>query len=415
MHTSRLLGLATVGIAGAAALVFLGYRAGRHNDALIAPSVASPTSAPTKTAPPAKAVDPVLTYAPPAPSDAANAPKSREDLITFLRVKLSQAGSPDEVKAFLANLAKTDPMLAVDLAQTVARNDTERAALVAGAVQSWAAKDPQSAWDWTLLQSHRLDSAGETPLISVVLAAAAAKDPAAAVVLAESALKKTRNPNDINPSEIATATVQALLESNHTDIAERTVEQWAKGPLKDDLGNAPYETVALKLAEVSPTAATSWLQSLPPSDARNFALATAAAAWAATDPKAALDWASSLTPNAGRDEAMQRAFNRWVSQDKVTAAQWLGEHESDPSTDRMISNFATDSPIGQSNPRLALEWVELISDPTLRVQSLQEVVRSWAETDVNAATRYVSENKKLTDQEKQRLIQSLSNRPQNPG
>jgi hypothetical protein len=342
-------------------------------------------------------------------------PKEREALLANLRSRLAAGNSVDQIRTSLANLAKTDPALALDVAQVIGRNDVERARLVASVVQVWAQGNPQAAWDWTLQQAHRLDAAGEDSLVSVVLTQVAAADPQRAVEFTEAAMRNRNLLIDISLNEVAHAAVEALLKNDHTDVAERAVEQWVRGPGGTELGNAPFEAVAIKLAQTSPTAAASWLLSLPSSESRNFALATVAANWATTDPKASLDWANSLTSGAGREEAMQRAFNRWVAEDKVSAAQWLGEHEADPATDHMIASFVTDSPVSTSNPQVAMEWVDLISDPALRVQSLQQVARAWAEQNPAAATQYVQQNKKLTPEEKKRIVESLRNLSSSPG
>lgn len=158
---------------------------------------------------------------------------------------------------------------------------------------------------------------------------------------------------------------------------------------EDPRGNAPYEEFAEELAKDSLPDALAWLRAMPPSEGRNYALGTMAATWAKSDPKAAMEWAQGLETEDDRTGAMQRVFSRWCDSDASAATQWLGDHESDPSADRLIVDFIANSTLFESNPRLSAQWAAALSDPGLRARTLSTALAQWSRLDPDAAADFI--------------------------
>lgn len=231
----------------------------------------------------------------------------------------------------------------------------------------------------------------------------AAEDPHVAVAAGEEAAHMGYS----DVPGLLQAVTESLLKANQAEVASQAVNSWATGPLHGAMSNAIFEEVSAHLAQNSLPAGLQWLQTFPVSEERNYALGSLAASWAASDPQAAMAWAMGLSPADGRADAMQRVFNRWSGQDTATAAQWLGAHASDPAADQLIVEMVGDSPLLQSNPRLAATWVESISDAELRQRYFASVILPWGREDASAAIHYLTTDSLLPNDQKEQFLQAL--------
>jgi hypothetical protein len=331
-------------------------------------------------------------------------------LLKSLREKL--ATSRDDVLAALAEIAKTRPALAIDLAQSLGRTPEEKSQWVTNLTQQWAEQSPQAAWDWLkALPGKRMQELGDGDLAPVVLGAMAAKDPKMVLANVDTLLRSG------NPSEAVSTSVavhfglDALVANGQTDLAKQAVDGWAKDPAKLNLEAAAYESVAMALAEKEPAATAEWLQSLPKNEERNAAFATMAAVWGDKDPAAALKWAEQLPPNEGRSEAIGRAVSDLAEKYPNEITTWVGDYLAKappgPESDSLVARVINYSSAAKKNPQVALQWLDLINDPQQRIQQEETVSLRWARKDKNAALTHVQNSPTFSPQQKATLIQRI--------
>jgi hypothetical protein len=319
--------------------------------------------------------------------------------------------SADEARALLSEIAGTNPLLALDLAQTAGRTAEEKYLLATSVLRLWGQKNFPAAFHWVLQQDNRLDLSGELPLTAVVMDEAALSDPLTVVSSIDALLLRSGSPSPgIEPAALASTAVESLLKAGQNDVAKVAIEQWANGPAANKLDNSAFERMALRLAESSPQEAGAWLLSLPAGEARNYAVSTLAATWTEKDAAGAAAWAAQLDPPNGRLNALQRVLTRWADRDPVATVQWLGKNETDSAMDPLIANLLNESTLPLIHPEVAAQWAELITEPNLRAQTLENVIVAWACQDGSAALRQTNESTLFSPEQKRRLIEKLQSK-----
>jgi hypothetical protein len=333
---------------------------------------------------------------------------SEEEILAILQQKMDSS-LHDEVRALLEFLARTRPLMALDLAQKAGRTDAERYTLCFAVLQVWSRNDPKQAWNWTLQNFRQLDLAGQPSLRSCVLDQVAGINPPWVITLVAEALEQGGVPLNSGEASTAQLALQAMDKAGNSTLERPAIEAWSRGPGYDQIDRAAFEEVAAPWAQHSPAEAAAWLRTLPPSSERNAALAVVAENWATSDPKAAMDWSNGLSAGDDRQNALQKAFSQWERADMLAAAQWLGQQPADPVTDHMIANLVGDPRVTQADPPSALMLAESVSDPRLRGQSLDAVLRTWGRKDPAAAEKYVMESTQLSSAQKEQILQRLHN------
>ncbi len=331
------------------------------------------------------------------------------ELLGLLRGK--GRGSANDFSAALAEIAKTRPGLAIDLALALGPTEEEKSAWATDIMKKWAGRDPQSAWQWLQDQADRMDQRTDGSLTGVIFNAMAAHDPQM-LLAAMNALFSPSNRRGPFAAESAVQTgLQALVESGQVDLARQAIEGWANSSLKPDISASAYETVAIAMGKTAPDAAGAWLKSLPATDALISALAGFAANWSQRDPVAALTWAETLTPQQDQSVAINRIFGDWAQRNAGAAGEWLGDSLSHPSsgdeTDTQIEALINRSSAVQGTPALALQWAGLISDPSTRETTEDNLLAQWTRSDFAAATDYIKSNPAIAPEQKQALIQKI--------
>jgi hypothetical protein len=207
--------------------------------------------------------------------------------------------------------------------------------------------------------------------------------------------------------------LQALIGNGHLDLARQAFDAWARDPLKPDLGEGAYATVAKAMAQTAPQDAGTWLRSLPVSDDRNNAMSSLASVWAEQQPITALNWAATLSPQEGQQAAINRTLSDSVERNPTEVTQWLSDYLShapaDANTDTMIQTVISNSPLIQNDPSLALQWTALISDPQLKQAAEERSILQWGSQNSAAAINYVQSSPTIPPNRKPALIQQIQN------
>lgn len=221
---------------------------------------------------------------------------SRRELLDALAGILARGTTVDEVIAILDAMAEERPAQTLDLARDVGRSGPEAAQLMAALAVAWTRRNPAAAWAWAEENSDRLTPEGQTPLTCAVAAEIARRHPEGAVALADALLDhatETRARADC--AAIVHAVLAELVSAGHADLAQATLDRWAREPAVSELHGDDFELLAETRDSTSTPAFAEWLAALPASAARDEALVRLARPWAERDPTAAAAWVAQLS------------------------------------------------------------------------------------------------------------------------
>lgn len=201
----------------------------------------------------------------------------------------------------------------------------------------------------------------------------------------------------------------------------------------DDQARA-YGEIASKWASTDFAAAESWIQSLP-AESRDRAMSQAIESLAATDPQGAAAKVASIPVGRDRDNAIEDVAGAWARKDPAGAAAWLVQQETADPEDAIrgvISSwtaqdsgaaltFIQQQPAGElrdeatttyiwsnrgASPQETIQLAETISDEGSRSRTVGMTAMRWMQEDKEAATAYIQQSTVLSDEAKQRLIES---------
>ena len=250
----------------------------------------------------------------------------------------------------------------------------------------WAKLDPEAALAW----ANGLEGRDKSGALSSVISEMASKDPTKA------------------------AQVAATLEG-------------------DDQARACGE-IAGKWASTDFAAAESWIQSLP-AEARDRAMSQALQSMAATDPEGAAAKVAGIPVGRDRERAIEDIAGSWARKDPASAAAWVIQQQQEDPEDAIRSVISTwagqdsaatlafiqQQPAGEmrddatstyiwsnrgADPQETIKLAESISDEGSRNRTVGMAAMRWMQEDKEAATAYIQQSTALSDEAKQRLIES---------
>ena len=205
---------------------------------------------------------------------------------------------------------------------------------------------------------------------------------------------------------------EALCKFGAGDAARTALDHWLETLDPQQFEQLPLKSVTLFLAKKSPDQAAEWLGSIPQSKKRDAAMEALGSEWLNHDPAEAMEWAVQLDESAAPGTA-RNTFSDWCGLDQRSAMEWLSAYLANPvgpnsTADQMIATAIRSSTIRQTEPAAAMQWAEAISDPALRLKSIEQIVRTWNRTNSPAALRYVSETRTLIPEEKRAVLNALN-------
>lgn len=201
----------------------------------------------------------------------------------------------------------------------------------------------------------------------------------------------------------------------------------------DDQARA-YGEIAGKWASTDFAAAEAWIQSLP-AESRDRAMSQAIESLAATDPQGAAAKVASIPVGRDRDRAIEDVAESWARKDPAGAAAWVMQQETEDPDDAIrgvISSwtaqdsgaalaFIQQQPAGElrdeatttyiwsnrgASPQETIQLAETISDEGSRSRTIGMTAMRWMQEDKDAATAYIQQSTVLSDEAKQRIIES---------
>ena len=136
-------------------------------------------------------------------------------------------------------------------------------------------------------------------------------------------------------------------------------------------------------ADAPATAATDWVESLPPGsfDAAASVLLDRAAAQARLikDPQGAATWLLSRANDETRSGHLESIVSVWVQEAPNACGEWLRRQPVGPQANAAFETFALR--ITREDPASAWHWAQRISDPHRRDMISQNVMEKWRVLD----------------------------------
>jgi len=184
------------------------------------------------------------------------------------------------------------------------------------------------------------------------------------------------------------------------------------------IGQAPaelqagfYRLVFQRWAQSQPLDAVQALDAIADPEQHSAALKALADGWNVNDPARLAAYASSLPTGADREYALGQALGNWSLQDPAAMATWLNTVPPGNDFDLGASLMIARTDGANRPPELAMQWVENIDNPELKLTSFQRVVSEWAQTDPAAAQKYVNQAAWLDDTVRTKVLESLAAAP----
>jgi hypothetical protein len=94
-------------------------------------------------------------------------------------------------------------------------------------------------------------------------------------------------------------------------------------------------------------------------------------------------------------------------------ATWLATSPAGVDFDQAIATLISKTDSMNRSPQVAMQWVENISDPNLKYDSMKLVLGQWKQTDAAAAQNYAANVSWIDEQKRQELVKVLQSPPPN--
>lgn len=296
----------------------------------------------------------------------------------------------------LEELAAQDPARALALALKE-RNRRRRTDWLHAVLCGWATVAPKAAAAWVAT----LPSAEREGAESAVMDGAV-HNPGSAVALAQQLAQS----DPANARSHANHLLRALEQSGDyetsVDFAFHLPEQ-----IRAEMLGTAFQYWALS----QPERALDVAMKLPPGDARKTALDAAISGWSQGDPSGLAEFALSLSSTEDRTEALQTALREWVQINPKAASEWIDKFDPKPELDAGAAAVALQSDVLAKNPEIAASWAESITSAELRLSTLTNVLREWANKDASAAMNYARMSTGIQPAEREALLAELNRSP----
>jgi hypothetical protein len=153
--------------------------------------------------------------------------------------------------------------------------------------------------------------------------------------------------------------------------------------------------------------ATGWMSHMPAGDPRDQAESQIVSLWAAKDPSSAAKWVATLPANEQTNVVRTIATN-WVDTNWPDASRWIGTLTSDVRDQALVVAANREGATQVDSLALALS----IGEEGMRNNAVDNIIRNWAATDLNAAETWVK-GSPLSSEQRDRLRSVISETQQN--
>ena len=307
-----------------------------------------------------------------------------------------RAATDDDLLVLARKYAAVSPQRAVAWARSQSDADMRRR-LLAAVLRAWGEGDPDPAIIWVLAQDET-----ERPADMEAVLAGAVRQPSVTLAMIRQLLADDPEGN----ARYGAALIVALSNAGEFDIAIGFLNE-APADSRRDWTTATFE----RWGAAQPRQAMTALDSLTDEALRETAFRAVVNGWNGNDPAGLANYAVSLPEGTNRSLALGQAMDNWSLQDPAGLAEWLNSAPRGVDFDQAIAAIISRIDGANCPPELAAQWVENISDPRLRYDSLAKVLGDWSQTDPAAAADYVKNLDWLNDQQRSNLLARLPAAP----
>jgi hypothetical protein len=145
--------------------------------------------------------------------------------------------------------------------------------------------------------------------------------------------------------------------------------------------------------------ALQWPQELPAGDNRDAAILQIARVYADADPRGAAAWVVGFPEKTGI-EGLNTVISQWTREDANAALEWIN-HSAGARRDEALALFC--SSLSSANPDKAMETVNNIFDPALRIRTMEDIIRNVPASASGQTKRWI-ESSLLSREQKAYLL-----------
>jgi hypothetical protein len=321
---------------------------------------------------------------------ALSAESSRSLLSDALALPTSDPNRSGLIEELLGQLAKTEPLAALEIASGIpSLRDSEDARVAI--LEVWGGNDPAAAIFWAQAALAGEPAPARSSQLSAIFRGYAAANPegafAEAMALNETVRLKNRLLGEV---------IEAQIQSGSPDVAKRSIDSITDPELREDL----REDFIDEWAAFDPVAAGTYLESLGESATTELKTALVSE-WAESDPVAAAAWLGALDPD---DPAVARAseaiIREWTRYDLAASAEWLNSLPDSPELDRAVASYAYRA--AEEDPEAAMTWAGSIQNDRRRSWMMERVAGTWKEQDAESFQIYL-DAADFTEEQRERM------------
>lgn len=185
--------------------------------------------------------------------------------------------------------------------------------------------------------------------------------------------------------------VQELVKGGKAPVEPQRLAAWCEKIADENFQSGAITVLTKEWRKTDLQAAATWVDALPHNTARDLALNQLARDLAPTNPPTALLWACKIDDEGQRVNAVGHAVQAWArSTNLASAAPLLKQMPDDKTRDEALRVFAGE--LSKTDPPLAMQWAETISDDAQRQVAMVTVASSWTLKDRVAATRWIEQS-----------------------
>lgn len=299
----------------------------------------------------------------------------------------ASAGDSDQELLRLARLmVARSPQEALAWAQSPA-GPAFRQRLLLAVLHAWGEVDPRTAVAWAVSQDETLREVEMKAALT-----GAATRPELAMQIANGLLVADRDSGGV----YATFLAAAFAANGKFQDALQFINQASADAMSD-----PVSALFRSWTQNHPQDAFAAVNSIANPQLRQAAMRTAVAVWNSNDPASLAAYANAMSPGADRDYALGQAMDNWSLQDPNAMSAWLNTLPPGDEYDYGVAMMIVRTDGANLSPAQAMQWVENISDPTLKQDSLMCVLGEWQQSDPAAAHQYIATTPWLTPAQRQ--------------
>jgi hypothetical protein len=335
----------------------------------------------------------------------------------WAKTNLSGADQTTATTIALNGLIQTDPAAGGEM--VAAMSDTpDRNNLINQVANAMAGEDMDSAIAWINSVPNLSDQTKDGALQNV-LSQLTQSDPAAAAQKLQSLNLDPSVGANANLIQNLSGRIADSWAQGDPDAALAWSENLTD-PARQNALNATLNTVA----SADPVNAWNTVANLTADDPDRASLMnTVVADWGRSDPAAAVSVLGYLTP-AQQNNAINTISRGWVQQDPTAASTWINTLPVGTSRDRAVQNLISSGQAGSYDLSTGMAWASSISTPAAQTNAYQTVILQTARSDpaaaqaaVNAATLTDAQRAQLTQfiQTQSAVLNGKGGAGNNPG